>query len=74
MHVIKLNARIDQKGCIQLPKEYQYTYGQQVKLALQILNADDVSEKKRTPGSAKGKLKINKEDNEHLLDFNEYMV
>ncbi len=73
-YVIELNVRIDPKGCIKLPKEFQYTYGRQVKLALQIYNADDFSEKRRIPGSAKGRLKINKEDSEHLLYFNDYMV
>ncbi len=73
MQTIKINTLIDQKGCIQLPKEYHYTYGQKAKLILQLFNENDFQSSKRMPGSAKGILKINKEDDEHLNDFHEYM-
>ncbi len=73
MQTIKINTQIDQKGCIQLPKEYHYTYGQKAKLVLQLFNEHDFQSSKRMPGSAKGVLKINMEDDEHLNDFHEYM-
>lgn len=73
MQTIKIHTRIAPKGCIQLPREYRYTYGQKAKMVLQVSNENEHQFYRRMPGSARGILKIHMEDDEHLNDFNEYM-
>ncbi len=73
MQAIEFETRIDKKGHIHLPEEYQHAYGKHVRLVVLMPEQGEPTRKKRQPGSAKGILKVLSEDNEHLDDFREYM-
>lgn len=73
MQAIEFETRIDTKGNIYLPKEFQYAYGKYARLVVLLPDQAKSPPKKRQPGSAKGILQVLSEDDEHLDDFKEYM-
>ena len=73
MQAIEFETRIDKKGHIHLPEEFQYTYGRSVRLVVLFPELEEPTKKGRQPGSAKGILQVLSEDDDHLNDFKEYM-
>ncbi len=74
MQAIEFETTIDEKGYIYLPESFQHFYGKFAKLVVLLPEQSEMTlKKKRKPGSAKGILKIIKEDETHLDDFKEYM-
>ncbi len=74
MQAIEFETRIDNKGNIHLPGEFQYAYGKLARLVVLLPEqVENTPKKKRKPGSAKGMLRVLSEDDEHLNDFKEYM-
>jgi len=73
MQTIEFETRIDKKGHICLPEEFQYAYGKLARLLVLLPDQTESTPKKRQPGSAKGALRVLSEDDEHLDDFREYM-
>jgi len=73
MRAIEFETQIDEHGHVTLPAEYRNAYGKRARMV--VLLPDEVAPlpKRRHPGSAKGKLKILSEDDEHLEDFSEFM-
>lgn len=74
MEALEFETRIDKNGRIILPKEFQHTYGKFVRLLVLLPEQTELPKKQRQPGSAKGILEILLEDDEHLDDFQEYML
>ncbi|MCP4693054.1 MAG: DUF2281 domain-containing protein [Desulfobacterales bacterium] len=73
MQAIEFETKIDNKGNIYLPEEFQYAYGRFVRLVVLLPEQTEAAPKKRQPGSAKGILHVLSEDDDHLDDFKEYM-
>ena len=71
MQAIEFETRIDKRGHIFLPEEFQYAYGRFARLV--VLLPEATKKRRRKPGSAKGILHVLSEDDEHLDDFKEYM-
>jgi len=73
VRAIEFTTRIDEDGQVQVPIAFQHLYGKHGRVIVLIPEKGEVSKKRRTPGSAKGKLTVQNEDDEHLDDFKEYM-
>ncbi len=74
MQAIEFETRIDKRGHIYLPEEFQYAYGRFARLVVLLPEqAEATNKRRRQPGSAKGILHVLSEDDEHLNDFKEYM-
>lgn len=73
MQALEFETRIDKKGRIFLPEEFQHAYGKSARLLVLLPEQTEAPQKRRQPGSAKGILKILFEDDEHLGDFKAYM-
>jgi bifunctional DNA-binding transcriptional regulator/antitoxin component of YhaV-PrlF toxin-antitoxin module len=73
MQALEFETRIDKKGRIFLPEEFQHAFGKPARLLVLLPEQAETPKKRRRPGSAKGILKILLEDNEHLDDFKAYM-
>ncbi len=75
MRAIEFETRIDKRGHIYLPEEFQYAYGRFARLVvlLPVEQKEAIKKRGRQPGSAKGILHVLSEDDEHLDDFKEYM-
>lgn len=73
MQAIEFETRIDDKGHIFLPEEFQYAYGKFARLIVLLPEQVETTKKRRQPGSAKGVLRVLSEDNEHLDDFKVYV-
>ena len=73
MQTIKFETIIDSQGAIHLPEEFRYAYGKPARLFVLLQTQEGTRKKGRQPGSAKGIFKVLSEDDEHLIDFKEYM-
>jgi bifunctional DNA-binding transcriptional regulator/antitoxin component of YhaV-PrlF toxin-antitoxin module len=73
MQALEFETKIDKKGRIFLPEEFQHAYGKLARLLVLLPEQDQSSPKRRQPGSAKGILTVLSEDDEHLDDFEAYM-
>lgn len=73
VQAIEFETRIDENGQVTLPAEFQNAYGKRARLVVLLPDEGEPLPKRRCPGSAKGKLTILSEDDEHLDDFTEYM-
>lgn len=73
MEAIEFEARIDERGQIVIPKEFQRVFGKEARLIVLLPEESNAGRPNRKPGSAKGILQILSEDEEHLEDFEEYM-
>ncbi len=73
MEAIEFEARIDERGHIVIPREFERVFGKEARLILLLPEESKSDRPKRQPGSAKGILRILSEDDEHLEDFEAYM-
>lgn len=73
MEAIEFEARIDERGRIVIPREFQRVFGKEARLIVLLPEESETGRPKRQPGSAKGILRILSEDDEHLEDFAAYM-
>ena len=73
METIKFETVIDSQGAIHLPEEFRHAYGKHARLVVSLQAQELTRKKGRQPGSAKGIFKVLSEDDEHLIDFKEYM-
>lgn len=73
MQAMEFETTIDATGNIRVPKEFHDAYGKRVRLVVLIDERIGSSKTRRRPGSAKGKLTILSDDDEHLMDFQDYM-
>ena len=73
MQAIEFETLIDENGHISLPLEFQNAYGKHARLVVLLPDEEGRMKNRRQPGSAKGKLTILREDDEHLNDFKDYM-
>jgi bifunctional DNA-binding transcriptional regulator/antitoxin component of YhaV-PrlF toxin-antitoxin module len=73
MQALEFETKIDKKGRIFLPEEFQHAYGKSARLLVLLPEQGQLSPKQRQPGSAKGILTVLSEDDEHLDDFEAYM-
>jgi hypothetical protein len=70
MQAIEFETRIDKRGHIYLPEEFQYAYGRFARLLVLLPEqAEAAKKRRRQPGTAKGTLHVLSEDDEHLDDF-----
>ena len=72
METIELETAIDQNGNVHFPEQYRQAYGKCVRVVATF--EETLAPPRRSPGSAKGRLSIVTEDDEHLGDFNEYLT
>jgi hypothetical protein len=72
MEALEFETRIDKKGRIFLPEEFQHAYGKLARLLVLLPEQTETPHNRRQPGSAKGILEILFEDDEHLDDFKAY--
>jgi bifunctional DNA-binding transcriptional regulator/antitoxin component of YhaV-PrlF toxin-antitoxin module len=73
MQALEFETKIDKKGRIFLPEEFQHAYGKSARLLVLLPEQGQSAPKRRQPGSAKGILTVLSEDDEHLDDFEAYM-
>lgn len=73
MQAIEFETRIDENGQVTLPEKYRKAYGKHARMVVLLPDETEPVTRRRRPGSAKGKLTILSEDDEHLKDFEEYM-
>jgi len=73
VQAIEFETRIDENGHVTLPAEFRKAYGKHARMVVLLPDDTEPSPRRRRPGSAKGKLTILSEDDEHLQDFKEYM-
>jgi DNA-binding transcriptional regulator/RsmH inhibitor MraZ len=73
MQALEFETKIDKKGRIFLPEEFQHAYGKSARLLVLLPEYGESLPKRRQPGSAKGILTVLSEDDEHLDDFKAYM-
>lgn len=73
MQAIEFETRIDANGQVHLPVEFHNAYGKHARIVVLLPEETETLKKRRHPGSAKGKLTILAEDDEHLKDFKDYM-
>lgn len=71
MDKIELRTVIDMNGNVHFPEEFRQYYGKHAKIMVTL--TDKQSLPRRSPGSAKGKLRIVSEDEKHLEDFKVYL-
>lgn len=69
MRAIEFETRIDENGQVTLPARYRKAYGKRARMVILLPDETESVTKRRRPSSAKGKLTILSEDNEHLKDF-----
>lgn len=74
MQAIEFETQIDETGHIYVPAEFHNAYGKRARLVVLLPDQVEPLKKRRHPGSAKGALSLLSEDEEHLNDFNEYML
>ena len=72
METIELETVIDQNGNVHFPEQYRQSYGKWVRVVATV--EETPTPPRRSPGSAKGRLRIVSEDDEHLEDFKEYLT
>ena len=73
MQAFEFETWIDEHGQILLPEEFQNAYGKHARLVVLLPDQQEPIKKRRQPGSAKGRLTILSDDEDHLADFKEYM-
>jgi len=73
MQAIEFETHIDPNGHIHLPEKYHHAYGRLARFVVLLPEQTDSSQK-RQPGSAKGILQVLSEDDDHLKDFEGYML
>jgi len=73
MKTIKFDTIIDSQGAIHMPEEFRHAYGKHARLVVLLQTQESTLKKGRQSGSAKGIFKVLSEDDEHLIDFKEYM-
>jgi len=73
VQAIEFETLIDENGHITLPLKYRKAYGKRARIVVLLQDETEPISRQRHPGSAKGKLTVLSEDEEHLQDFEEYM-
>ena len=73
MQPIEIETHIGQNGVICLPEEFHHAFGKHARLLVYLPKEADPAREKRSPGSARGILRVVSEDAGHLDDFKDYM-